>query len=368
MPNETTELYVEMMSITRYGQVLASVMGFAFISILVTLSYYGKIRIRIRRWASALLVGLVLIGATVGGGRFMQSYVGNPLTDKYLTLDLSSDVTEGVTATILTDEAVTKKIVDPVIPTVKHIQASGEIRVGYNAEIIPFSYRNNSGQLVGFDIAYAYQLARDLGVKLKLVPFFWKSLIEELDANKFDIAMSGIYVTDTRLQQFEISLPYYQSKLALIVKANEINSYLNRELILEKADLKIGIFEDPLMRAMTKRLLPQAEVIILSSYDTLPDHPDIDAAIWTLEQAKAWAERETAYAAVVPQDLGGALPIGYLMPKGAKEFRAFIDYWLKLQSINGFEKRMTEKWLDRKYRPKKASRPGLLKELLGQKN
>ena len=41
-PPEATNLYVGMMTITRYGQVVASVMGFAFITFFVTLIYYGK--------------------------------------------------------------------------------------------------------------------------------------------------------------------------------------------------------------------------------------------------------------------------------------------------------------------------------------
>jgi ABC-type amino acid transport substrate-binding protein len=296
----------------------------------------------------------------------MQDYIGGAVLDKYMTLDLASDITEGVDAEILDHKVTTAKTGNAVIPTLAHIKESGEIRVGYNAESIPFSYRNDNGKLVGFDIAYAYKLARDLGVRLTLVPFSWKSLIDELNANEFDIAMAGIYVTDTRIQQLEISAPYYQSKLSLIVKADEIDNFLDRALIESTADLTIGIFEDPLMHAMTESLLPQAEIVILPSYNALPDHPGIDAAIWTLEQAKAWTEREPTYAAIVPEDLGGTMPIGYLMPKGATELRTFVDYWLRLQNINGFERRMTEKWLDRKFRSKKAHNPGLMKDLLNR--
>jgi hypothetical protein len=46
LPDQTTSLYVSLMTLTRYGQVIASVGGFAFLSFGVVLAYYGKIRIR----------------------------------------------------------------------------------------------------------------------------------------------------------------------------------------------------------------------------------------------------------------------------------------------------------------------------------
>lgn len=42
LPNQTTSLYVSLMTLTRYGQVIASVAGFAFLSFGVVLAYYGK--------------------------------------------------------------------------------------------------------------------------------------------------------------------------------------------------------------------------------------------------------------------------------------------------------------------------------------
>jgi hypothetical protein len=50
LPDQTTSLYVSLMTLTRYGQVIASVAGFAFLSFGVVLAYYGKIRVR---WGAA---------------------------------------------------------------------------------------------------------------------------------------------------------------------------------------------------------------------------------------------------------------------------------------------------------------------------
>ena len=362
-PTEATGLYVEMMTITRYGQVLASVMGFAFVTFLVTLRYYGKLQFHPRRWLTTVVVSIgVLVIVTAGGNSFQKDFI-NPQVSTYLTFDLSPEVTDGVDSIIEKKDGGTGKNQDATLDPLKRIQATGELRVGFNQNIIPFSYRNNNDRLVGFDIAYAYQLARDLGVKLVLVPFSWGSLADDLEARRFDLAASGIYVTNDRLRSLEFSEPYYQSAVALIVKADKVDSYLDRTEIAKRPNLVIGIFDDPVLQDMTKRLFPDATIKVLPNYDTLPQHPEIDAALWTLEQAKAWSAQHENYTAVLPRNLGGKIPIAYLMPSGSDQFRAFINYWLRLQSLNDFGDRMHEKWLDGKSTKQKTTRPGLLYRL-----
>ena len=63
MPDETTNLYVETMTITRYGQVLASVSGFAFVTVLVTFAFYGRIRFDIKRFLLTVIVAIVSLSA-----------------------------------------------------------------------------------------------------------------------------------------------------------------------------------------------------------------------------------------------------------------------------------------------------------------
>lgn len=365
-PPEATGLYVEMMTITRYGQVLASVMGFAFITFLVTLRYYGKLEFHPKRWLTTVLVSFgVLIAVTVGGNNF-QKYFIDPQLSNYLTFELAPDVTDGVNAVIEKDDAGAAEQDHDGLTTFRRIQETGELRVGFNPNIIPFSYRNNEDKLVGFDIAYAYQLARDLDVKLRLVPFAWGSLQKDLEARKFDLAASGIYVTNDRLRSLEFSDPYFQSSVALIVRADKVDNYLDRDEISKQPNLTIGIFDDPVLKDMTRRLFPGAAIKVLPNYNALPEHPHIDAALWTLEQAKAWSAQHTNYTAVLPRNLGGEIPIAFLMPSGSDQFRAFVNYWLRLQSLNDFGDRMHEKWLNGKSTQKKVTRPGLLSRLFNR--
>jgi ABC-type amino acid transport substrate-binding protein len=371
-PAEATSLYVGMMTITRYGQVVASVMGFAFVTLLVTMSYYGKLKLRLPRLALSLLVGGAVLAAVTTVGRSIQGDVVEHDVGSFLAYGLAPDVTSGLD-TIIEEpgsagqgsDVTQAGAVSPQLPILDRIRRSGELKVGFNPHIIPFSYRNDRGELVGFDIAFAYQLARDLGVRLRLIPFTWDRLERDLTDRRFDLALAGIYVTDDRLRRFAISEPYLKSPVALIVRTGAVTKFLSRAAIEAQNNLTIAVFDDPVMTALAHRLLPEGKVVVLPDYDDLPNHPEIDAAIWTLEQAKSWAAPRADYAAVVPRDLGGHFLIAYLMPENALRFRDYLDYWLRLQDVNGFSGRMVRKWIEGKPDPEKEPRWSILRNVLG---
>lgn len=372
-PNFSTNLYVGMMTITRYGQILVSVTGFAFVTFLVTMTYYRKLNPKIPRLLTSLAVGVVAIGATAGAARLVHELLARPPEIPYLTYQLTPEVTQGVdviveqlreptqtpsdvpadaTAGAAQQSGQTETATTPAsvnrLSTFDRIERTGEIRVGFNAHIIPFSYRNNDGDLVGFDIAHAYQLARDLNVDLRLIPFTWETIYDDLEQGRFDLALSGIYVTNERLQRFNVSQPYLQSPIAFIVRAPFASQYLTRQSIEDIDDLTITVFDDPVMNQLVERLFPKARIEVIADYDLLPQRPDLTAAIWTLAQARAWSARRNNYTAVVPKDVGGEMLIAYLMPAETDQFSRFIDYWLQVQNASGFTSRMDHRWIEGK--------------------
>ena len=373
-PEQTTSLYVGLMAITRYGQVVASVMGFAFISFLVTLNYYGHLKLRIPRLAISLTVSIALLLATVVTGRIMQyEFVHRNLP--YFGFTLAPDITEGVSVVIEDTEpsAAESKPSRPaksgnIGSLLDTIQITGEIRVGYNPNMIPFSYKNSDGELVGYDIAFAYQLARDLDVRLRLLPFSWDRLNDDLKDRRFDLVASGVYVTDERLQQFEFSEPYHHSPIALIVRSDDADRFRSRMQIEGENDLTIAVFNDPFMKHLAQRTFPTADIVTLPDYQTLPDHAEIHAAFWTLEQAKSWAAARQNFTAIMPEDLSGHLMMAYIMPEGEHQFRQFVNYWLRLQRLNGFHERMVQTWLHGKPETERQPRWSIMRNVLGWKN
>jgi ABC-type amino acid transport substrate-binding protein len=75
--------------------------------------------------------------------------------------------------------------------TLQKILSGGTLRVGTTGDYNPmtiFDPKTNSHR--GYEIDAATQLAKDLGVKLEFVRTDWKSLIQGLASDKYDILMS----------------------------------------------------------------------------------------------------------------------------------------------------------------------------------
>ena len=363
LPNQTTSLYVSLMTLTRYGQVIASVAGFAFLSFGVVLAYYGKIQMRWSRLLVSLLVALFALASFVFVARRFDDWVLNRSTNPYLDFALEPAVTSGIPVTFGTVEST--QPLPKNLAVLARIQRDGELRVGFNEGIIPFSYRNSAGELVGYDIAFAYQLARDLNVRLRFIPFQWPDLAQNLTEGRFDIAMAGIYVTEDRLLAFEASRPYFQSPLALFMPRDRAEGFTSRTKILERKALKIGVFNDPVLIPRLARTFPNAEIVVVPGYQRIPDFSKIDAAIWTLVQAESLAAAHPGLIAVVPRDAGNPYLLAYLMPPGADEFENFVNYWLDLKRADGFEKRQRAYWIDRVPPDSRAPRWSILGDVFG---
>jgi ABC-type amino acid transport substrate-binding protein len=286
----------------------------------------------------------------------------------YRTFQLDPELVQAVHATVLRtaadDDSSRSAAPEARATTTGHIQATGVLRVGYNASIMPFCYFNADGTLVGYDVTQAYDLARSLNVRLVFIPFEWDHLERDLLRGRFDIAMAGIYVTPRRLAEMTVSAPYFQSPLALFLPAKEAQRFRTREGILAMRGVRIGVFDDPVLRPLVARLLPNAEVVVVPDYATLPDFTRIDAAVWTLEQAATLARAHEDIAVVVPRDLGSPFLFAYLMPPESSEMRRFVNYWLELRRADGSEARRLAYWIHGQLPPPTQPRWSVARDVL----
>ncbi|HEX4140377.1 MAG TPA: cation:dicarboxylase symporter family transporter, partial [Candidatus Methylacidiphilales bacterium] len=245
LPASVNDLFVELLTILRYGQVVASVMGYAFLSFTVILAYYGKLRVRWVYLAAVLLSGAAIILGIAFSTRAVYTRYFEDRPNPYLAFTLDPAVTRGIEVSYAKDGDAT--VLAPGDSAVARIARTGTLRVGYNAGVIPFCYRNAAGDLVGFDVAFAYHLARELNVRLQFVPYEWSDLEPRLRAGAFDVAISGIYVTGDRLLNDGVSDPYYRSPLAFFTIRERAPDFLTRERLQARPNLRIGIFDSSVL-------------------------------------------------------------------------------------------------------------------------
>ncbi len=92
--------------------------------------------------------------------------------------------------------------------TTADIKKKGELTVGLLVDFPPYGTLNSSNQPDGYDADVARLLAKDLGVKLNLVPVTGPNRIPFLLTNKVDLLVASLAITPDRAKQVQFSQPY----------------------------------------------------------------------------------------------------------------------------------------------------------------
>ena len=120
----------------------------------------------------------------------------------------------------------------------ERILASGRLRVGTTGDYAPFSARAQDGSHQGIDIDLARDLAQRLGVDLEFVATSWPALMADLQAQRFDIAMSGISRTLGRALHADFSAPYHIGGKTPVVRC-EHRATLGSLAEIDRTDVRV---------------------------------------------------------------------------------------------------------------------------------
>ncbi len=101
--------------------------------------------------------------------------------------------------------------------TVTTIQ-KGKLLMGSDTTYPPFESIGTDGKPEGFDVDIAQELAKRLGLELEIISTAWDGIIPGLKADKYDIIMSAMTITEERLQEIDFSDPYIDSNQSIAVK------------------------------------------------------------------------------------------------------------------------------------------------------
>lgn len=89
------------------------------------------------------------------------------------------------------------------------IKSKGELVVSTDANYSPQSFLDDKGQLAGFDIDVAKEVAKRLGVKIKFVTPDWDLIVAGKWAARWDLSIGSMTITGARAKVVDFSSPYY---------------------------------------------------------------------------------------------------------------------------------------------------------------
>ena len=168
-----------------------------------------------------------------------------------------------------------KKIIHSLIATTCFVTfmgfgtASAEtLRVGMECTYAPFNFKNEDGKLMGYDGDVAKGVAGLIGADLEFVCQKWDGMIPALLANKFDIVVASMSITDKRLKKMDFSDTYRISVGRLVGKKDSgwnLFDDSGKPNPANFAGLKVGLERATTYSDWFENVLPQATVVL---YDT----------------------------------------------------------------------------------------------------
>ncbi len=108
------------------------------------------------------------------------------------------------------------------------IQKKGEMTIGITY-FQPMNYKDENGELTGFETEFAEAVCSELGVKAKFQEINWDSKEVELQAKTIDCIWNGMTITDDRKATMGISVPYMENKQVMVVKKDNAEKYSTAE-------------------------------------------------------------------------------------------------------------------------------------------
>ncbi|NYT38228.1 transporter substrate-binding domain-containing protein [Allopusillimonas soli] len=99
--------------------------------------------------------------------------------------------------------------------TIDTIKQNGVLRAGLLVDFPPYGILNAENKPDGYDADVARQLAKDLGVKIELVPVTGPNRIPFLLTGKVDVLVASLAITPKRAEQVQFSHPYSAAQIVL---------------------------------------------------------------------------------------------------------------------------------------------------------
>ena len=224
---------------------------------------------------------------------------------------------------------------------------SGTLRVGVTL-FAPWAARGADGELVGFEVDIARQLAADMGVKEQLFAYDVDRLIPALESGEIDLIAAGLTITPERALHVNFSNPYAESGIGLATHV-ERTANVTDVTALDSEEFTIAAVEGSVGVELARRLWPNARIRVF---------PSIAAASEALlaGEVHGYVEDEPVPTflalenpGVVDVPTGRPLLLsraGFAVNKGDPDFLAFLNAWITAREADTWLPTTTSYWFE----------------------
>ena len=314
------------------------------------------------RWKRAVmsLIGVVLLAAIVIAGLhagftylLAGTYHGSDqISQIELPLDPAGNRLDSVVNTTVYLNREDVPAIAPPPPgardEIQEIRDRGVLRVGYNSNNVPFAFFNGKGELVGYDVEMAYDLARTLNVsRIAFVPITGTNLAPSLDSGYCDIAMSAVVVTADRLDQMKFTDPTVTVHLAFVVPDGNKDKFTQLDDVQKMDGLRVAVYNNTALVGIAHQLLPRATIVPIDSKEEFFVGGKADALMIPAEEGYTLTLQYPLFdvAIIKPTDTYQMMYAYPVAKESSDSYLLALDYWLRTENNYGLLQKKYDYWV-----------------------
>jgi len=141
--------------------------------------------------------------------------------------------------------------------TLNEIVKRGELRVAVQSGAAPYAFVDKNGNHTGSMVEFTREMAKRMGVKLKILDFDWDGLIPALLSGKADILAADMTPTLKRALKLTFADPWYYVQPCIFTKTGASYQVLED---VNKPSVTVGVLLGSTGETIAKKFLPNAKL------------------------------------------------------------------------------------------------------------
>ncbi len=368
LPASYFDLYIISDVVTRKFKVLVQAMSFQTVTLILAFAMINKWSFNFKKISAALLTNVLLIGVCLMVATVGLRYIVKNVYHEDIVLK-SMEISDLVPAKVWRFPFGPLPPGEGTAGSLARIKQRGVLKVGYNSEALPFAFFNQKGELVGYDIFMAHQLARDLGVTLEFIPVDYSTMTTYLERGVCDIVMSAVPITAEELGKMNFTDPYLDMNASFIVLDYRKKAFRTLKSVGKIPHLRFAVTpaNTQAERLKLKECFPKAQLVELASIkDFFTQAGVADALLTTDKIGKAWALLDPKFGVATPHPVMFRYDLAYpvAFTKGDHAFVDYLNQWLRLQKTSGAAQEQFSYWVLGKTPLRRTPRWSIIRNVL----
>ncbi|WP_449241512.1 transporter substrate-binding domain-containing protein [Desulfoscipio gibsoniae] len=231
------------------------------------------------------------------------------------------------------------------------IQEKGVMTIGLDDTFRPMGFRDEKGELVGFDIDMGKEIEKRLGIKMEWIPTDWNGVTGALNAKKFDVVINGMSITKERAAAIGFSIPYVNASIGMAVLKDNTDINTKDDLKGKTVATQAGSSGCEACKSLIEEgIIKEAG---LRQYNQYPEAFQdlsigrVDVVVVDVTTAEDYiGEKPDAYKIIKKPLVEDMYAIG--LRKEDKDLKEVLDKTLREMMADGTLTEISKKWFDGK--------------------